>query len=132
VLEPELHQTPLLRAPQGGVAEETLVSVVQWIRLLVEAAGATVIMVGVLSAGAVLARGVVGGKVSEAFSPTRLVLARYLALALELQLGADVLSTAIAPTWDQIGKLGAIAVIRTALNYFLRREMHEGSASEKR
>ena len=44
---------------------------------------------------------------------------------MEFQLGADILSTAIAPSWEQIGKLGAIAVIRTALNYFLSREMRE-------
>ena len=43
----------------------------------------------------------------------------------EFQLGADILSTAISPSWDQIGKLGAIAVIRTALNFFLSREMEE-------
>jgi uncharacterized membrane protein len=36
-----------------------------------------------------------------------------------------VLSTAIARTWTQIGQLGAIAVIRTALNVFLSREMRE-------
>jgi uncharacterized membrane protein len=63
----------------------------------------------------------------DVFSETRLTLARYLALALELQLGADILSTAVSPSWDQIGKLAAIAVIRTALNYFLLRELHEES-----
>jgi uncharacterized membrane protein len=62
---------------------------------------------------------------TEGYNGVRLTLARYLALALEFQLGADILSTAIAPTWDQIGKLGAIAVIRTALNFFLGREMNE-------
>ncbi len=46
-----------------------------------------------------------------------------LALSLELLLGADILATAIAPTWDDIGKLAAIAVLRTALNYFLEREL---------
>ena len=51
--------------------------------------------------------------------------ARYLAMALEFLLGADILSTAVAPTWNEIGKLGAIAVIRTTLNYFLSREMQE-------
>ncbi len=61
----------------------------------------------------------------ESYNRIRLTLARFLALALEFQLGADILSTAIAPTWTQIGKLGAIAVIRTALNYFLTREMQE-------
>jgi uncharacterized membrane protein len=50
------------------------------------------------------------------------------AVSLELLLGADVLATAVAPSWDDIGKLAAIAVIRTLLNYFLERElgrMHE-------
>jgi uncharacterized membrane protein len=47
------------------------------------------------------------------------------AVALELMLGADVLATAVAPSWDDIGKLGAIAIIRTALNYFLAKELEE-------
>jgi len=59
----------------------------------------------------------------EDFNAIRLSLARYLALALEFQLGADILGTAIAPTWTQIGQLGAVAVLRTGLNYFLTREM---------
>ena len=63
-------------------------------------------------------------------SPTTTFPLRYLALALEFQLGADILSTAIAPSWEQIGKLGAIAVIRTALNYFLMREMSEDRANQ--
>ena len=46
-----------------------------------------------------------------------------LTVALELLLGADILATAIAPTWDDIGKLAAIAVLRTALNFFLEREL---------
>ncbi len=46
-----------------------------------------------------------------------------LTVALELLLGADILATAIAPTWDEIGKLAAIATLRTALNYFLEREL---------
>jgi uncharacterized membrane protein len=45
------------------------------------------------------------------------------AVALELLLGADVLATAIAPSWNDIGKLAAIVILRTALNYFLGREL---------
>lgn len=52
-----------------------------------------------------------------------------LALSLELLLGADILATAIAPTWDDIGKLAAIAVLRTALNYFLERELKNNEKS---
>src|SRR5215467_14427549 len=36
------------------------------------------------------------------------------------QLGAiDVAMMSIAPSWQEVGQLGAIAVIRTFLNYFL-------------
>ena len=53
----------------------------------------------------------------------RLRLGSWLALALEFQLGADILSTIVAPTFEDLGKLGAIALIRTFLNYFLNREL---------
>lgn len=85
-----------------------------------EAVGATIIVLGILSAGWLLVKELVRQQTAD-FTSIRLALARYLALA--LQLGADILSPAIAPSWERIGKLGAIAVIRTALNYFLSREM---------
>ena len=53
----------------------------------------------------------------------RLQLGRWLALALEFELGADILRTAIAPSWTEIGQLAAIATIRTLLNYFLQMEI---------
>lgn len=53
-----------------------------------------------------------------------------LTLALELLLGADILATAIAPTWDEIGKLASIAVLRTALNFFLERELKNSGLQE--
>lgn len=55
----------------------------------------------------------------------RLRLGSWLALALEFQLGADILSTTVAPTFEALGKLGAIALIRTFLNYFISRELAE-------
>jgi uncharacterized membrane protein len=60
------------------------------------------------------------------------------AVSLELLLGADVLATAVAPSWDELGKLAAIAIIRTALNFFLERELKHikemklGSTTEMR
>lgn len=49
----------------------------------------------------------------------RLQFGSSVAVGLEILLGADVLSTAVAPSWDDIGKLAAIAILRTGLNYFL-------------
>ena len=54
-----------------------------------------------------------------------LSLARWLVLGLEFMLAADIVRTAIAPSWDDIGMLAAIAVIRTFLNFFLERDMKE-------
>ncbi len=111
------HNSSLFHDTEG-----VIISAVEWLRLGVETTGAVIIAIGVVVAITGVIRVFIGGTSSDFFS-VRLTLARYLALALEFQLGADILSTAIAPTWDQIGKLGAIAVIRTALNYFLTREM---------
>ena len=108
--------------PGAPAIEETIVWLVQWLKLGIETIGAALVAIGVVVAVVQLVRQFIGHKAAE-FTATRLTLARYLALALEFQLGADILSTAIAPSWEQIGKLGAIAVIRTGLNYFLFLEM---------
>jgi uncharacterized membrane protein len=55
----------------------------------------------------------------------RLDLGRSLALSLEFLLAADVVGTAVSPSWEAIAKLAAITGIRTALNYFLQREVRE-------
>jgi uncharacterized membrane protein len=44
---------------------------------------------------------------------------------LQFELAADVVRSAISPTWSDIGQLGAIAAIRTVLNYFLERDIKE-------
>jgi uncharacterized membrane protein len=56
--------------------------------------------------------------------------ARWLIAGLTFQLAADIIATAAAPTWDEIGRLAAIAVIRTFLNYFLERDILEARAIE--
>ena len=61
----------------------------------------------------------------HSWSDVRLKLGSWLALALEFLLAADVVRTAVAPTWGDIGKLASIAVIRTGLNYFLSRDIDE-------
>ena len=103
-------------------AENGVISAVQWLKLGIETVGAIVITLGIVAAGWQFVRAQLTRQTAD-FTAIRLTLARYLALALEFQLGADILSTAIAPSWEQIGKLGAVAVIRTALNFFLSREM---------
>ena len=68
----------------------------------------------------------------DAKEEIRLKLGRWLALSLEFALAADILRTAVAPSWDEIGKLAAIAVLRTALNFFLQREIDSARARQGR
>ena len=50
---------------------------------------------------------------------------RWLVYGLTFQLAADIIETAVAPSWNDIGQLGVIAVIRTFLDYFLGRDISE-------
>ena len=50
---------------------------------------------------------------------------RWLVAGLTFQLAADIIGTSIAPSWQEVGQLGAIAVIRTFLNFFLERDLAE-------
>src|SRR5215831_3706913 len=51
--------------------------------------------------------------------------ARWLVAALTFQLAADIIETSISTSWESIGRVGAIAVIRTFLNFFLERDLEE-------
>ncbi|QDV73770.1 DUF1622 domain-containing protein [Botrimarina mediterranea] len=104
------------------IVEHNVILIVGWVKLAIEVFGATLVTIGVCVAIVHWIRTVRSGKEQD-FAQTRLILARYLSLALEFQLGADILGTAVSPSWDHIGKLAAVAVIRTGLNYFLMMEM---------
>ncbi len=107
------------------LSEELLSDVVNVLARFVEAAGAIVIFLGAAIAAVRFAVVAARTRNAGAFVAVRLDLGRFLALGLEFQLASDVLRTAIAPTFEEIGKLAAVAAIRTALNYFLGREIAE-------
>jgi uncharacterized membrane protein len=94
---------------------------------VVEAISAAVICVGVAVAFVRWALSELN-VTTNTYEEVRLLLGRYLALGLEFALGADILATVVAPSWDEIGKLAAIAGIRTSLNFFLERELERATA----
>jgi uncharacterized membrane protein len=51
--------------------------------------------------------------------------ARWLVAALTFQLAADIIETSISTNWQTIGRVAAVAVIRTFLNYFLERDVQQ-------
>lgn len=67
------------------------------------------------------------GSAEAATEDVRLRLGRWLVLALEFQVAADILRAAATPTWTDLGQLAAVIVLRTALNYVLRREIREAA-----
>src|ERR1041385_9471070 len=111
---------------------ELLRAVAQAVATVVEAAGIAVVALAVLVAAARFVAALV--RRTQPFPPEdlRLGLGRSLALSLEFLLGADILRTAIEPSWEEIGRLAAIAAIRTALNYFPQREIAEDARMPRR
>ena len=109
-----MHVTAL---PEG--LEAAVSAAASWLKLGIEAVSVAIILVAMLVALGRLVGPIFGRRPQN----VRLGLARSLLLALEVQLAADVVGTAISPDWDQIGKLAAVAAIRTFLNYFLQREL---------
>ncbi|MFF8384045.1 DUF1622 domain-containing protein [Streptomyces kanasensis] len=104
--------------------EEDLREAIGLLVRLVESAGALIIFVGAAWAFAQFVLGMARDRArTGAFNRIRLRLGRFLVLGLEFQLAGDVLRTAVAPSFAEIGQLAAIAAIRTALNYFLGREI---------
>jgi uncharacterized membrane protein len=104
--------------------EETITRVVLGLKLFVETVGALFIALGAVLAILRFLKSLAHPTI-RSYESIRLLLGRFLSLGLEFQLAADILGSAVAPSWTQIGKLAAIAVIRTFLNYFLAREMKE-------
>src|SRR5688572_206988 len=104
--------------------ESLFEAVLHWLRLAIDATAALWIGIGFVYSFVELVVAHLRRKVSS-FRDIRLTFSRYLSLALEFQLAADIVSTAIAPTFDELGKLAITAVIRTGLNYFLSKEIQE-------
>lgn len=102
--------------------EEYLITAVDYLRLVVEAIGAAIVGFGSVATAIRFLLTLLGIR-DYSNTEIRLFLGRYLALGLEFQIGADILSTAVAPTFDDVLLLGAIVVIRTVLNYFLSKEL---------
>src|SRR3984957_6679903 len=108
-----------------GFGEHNLEDVVSVLVRIVEAAGAAIIFVGAVIAFARFLLIAFRREGMDPFAQLRLDLGRFLVLGLEFQLAADILRTAVAPSFTELGQLAAVAAIRTALNFFLGLEIKE-------
>lgn len=112
--------------------EEWLRYIASYSALMLELIVVAVVLIGAIEALLRMAQRLVQGKNGSWTRHTIwLGFAGWILIALEFALGADIIRTAIAPSWDDVGKLAAIAAIRTGLSYFLERDISEMSAEEK-
>ena len=99
-----------------------------YIVLVLEAVSVLMIVIGAMEAVWRLLQGFVHRQVShDVRREAWLGLARWLLLGLEFMLAADIIRSLIAPTWDEIGRLASIALIRTFLNYFLEKDLEHAA-----
>ena len=108
-----------------GFGEHNLEDIVSVLVRIVEAAGAVIIFAGAVIGFVRFLHTAFRREGIDPFAKIRLDLGRFLVLGLEFQLAADILRTAVAPDFTALAQLAAIAAIRTALNFFLGREIKE-------
>ena len=110
--------------------EELLIRFARYAGMISEAAAVTVVTYGVLEAFLKLLW--VGATPSATHGVRKAIWRRFgvwLLLGLEFELAADIIGSVVSPSWLDIGELGAIAIIRTFLNYFLERDLENAEQS---
>jgi uncharacterized membrane protein len=113
--------------------EELLIKFAQGAKMFSEAAAVIVVTFGSLEAFLKLLR--IGVTPNATHGVRKEVWRRFgmwLLLGLEFELAADIIGSVVSPSWQDIGELGAIAVIRTFLNYFLERDLETAEKSGER
>ena len=104
--------------------EDFLHACASYLALILEGLALLAIAIGTVEAVADVVRLQFRSSVGDALrSRVWLRFARWLVAGLTFQLGADIVNTTIAPGWDEIGRVGAIAAIRTFLTFFLDRDI---------
>jgi uncharacterized membrane protein len=104
--------------------EVLLHAIAQGVALGIEAIAIAVIAIGAIEAVVGIVRIVAQPRATKhERRHVWLEFARWLVAGLTFQLAADIVNTSFEPTWDEIKRLGAIAVIRTFLSFFLDREL---------
>lgn len=103
--------------------EETVKHISAMVATCSEFIAVVVIVIGGLQALTSMMRAFIQSRMTVAPLVVFRGFAGWLVLALEFLLAADILRTAISPTWTDIGQLAAIAAIRTFLNYSLSHDL---------
>ena len=112
---------------------EILHEIAEWAVLLVDVMAVAVALIGSIVSFVAGARWLFSPRYA-ARVPIRTIwvwYARWLVAALTFLLAADIIETTIAPSYEDLIRLGVIALIRTFLNYFLDKDLQEFQAMQR-
>jgi uncharacterized membrane protein len=105
--------------------KEWLIVITEHAIVIIDALALLIIVGGTLEAFAKGLRSMIGSASGHERRDVWLRYARWLVAGLTFQLAADIVETSITTSWESLGRLAAIAVIRTFLNFFLERDLVE-------
>lgn len=105
--------------------EESIHILAEYVAMIVNILAILAIAIGSLQGAFGLSLLLLSNPSEHLLRPVWLSFGRWLVAGLTFQLASDIVDTLLAPDWDDIGKLAAIAVIRTFLNFFLNHDMEE-------
>jgi uncharacterized membrane protein len=115
----------------SGLIDQVLLPLATVTRLLLECLSVLTVLAGLLATAALALPHFKRRLPRRRINRARLNFGSWLALALEFQLGADIVYTSISPTGQHLIQLAVVAVIRTLLNGFLAREISAEEALEQ-
>ena len=93
-----------------------------WVVILCQLLALFAIVIGVAKGFVIYCQNIfLSGRAASSFQSSRLAMGYSFSLGLSFLIGASILKSTIAPSWNDIGQLAAIIALRTILNYFLLR-----------
>ena len=112
------------RSPgRGPPVKQWLIFATENAIVIIDALALVIIVVGTVEAFFGGLRAMLGSPTGHERRDIWLRYARWLVAGLTFQLAADIVETSITTNWEAVGRIAAIAVIRTFLNFFLERDL---------
>jgi len=103
--------------------------ILQVVILSISGLGAAVVVWGVIEAVVAFVVLKFSSTKEDAVSKSESIrqrLGAHLLLGLEIFIAADIISSAVSPSWEKVGILVTIVGVRTVLSFFLRMELKQG------
>jgi uncharacterized membrane protein len=97
---------------------------------VLDAIAATIVFISALCAVLIALWELARRDASPRMSHVRGLFSRWLALALELLIGSDIIRTAVSASWRELGQLATIIALRVALEFTLVREFPSNGGNQ--